>query len=238
MDPVALVEDQIEDGWSLLRRLEEREFIWRAACWVKPIDKHRWSLYIATPVVDQKGLREAYSEVIDVVRSMGTMSITTSDLSLVGEKHRVTQDVLDLLERSPGGTRTPMQVSFFGGIPVEEVYVYPSEIVEVTIYSSFFRGQPGGSGVSFSLEPFSPDSWLQIGENPERYPADTSQSWVIEAPKGSVLERDQYGQLLLAWNFRGHRVRSSAQDLWSLARLGLQGFRLLKEPVKAHATTV
>jgi hypothetical protein len=238
MDPVTLVEDQIEDGWSLLRRLEERGFTWRAACWVKPIDKHRWSLYIATPLVDQKGLREAYGEVIDVVRSLGRMSITSSDLDLVGEKHPVTQDVLNLLERFPGGTRVPLQVSFFGGMPVEEVYVYPNATVDVTIYSSFYPRQPGGSGVTFSLEPFSPDSWLQIGDNPERYPADTSQSWVIEAPEGSVLERDQHGQLVLVWNYRGKRVRSSAQELWSLARLGLQGFRFLKEPAKSHANAV
>jgi hypothetical protein len=241
MDTVPLVEGQIDDGWSLLTELDRRGFIVRAACWIKPIDEDRWSLYIATPAVDEQGALSAYGEVLRVLRSLGRVWITSSSLNLVGEKHPIVEDILDLLSRFPGGTRTPFPLSYFGGVPVEEVYVYPRAIVEVPIYSSFFRGQPGGSGVTFSLEPFNPDRWLEIGDRAapkERYHADISQSWVVAAPEGSCLERDEFGQLVLAWDFRGNRVRSSAQDLWSLAKLGLQGFRFLREPVGSLTGTV
>src|SRR5262249_19068974 len=49
MDPVPLVEYKIDAGWRLLNRLEEQGVVARAACWVRPFDRDRWSLYIATP---------------------------------------------------------------------------------------------------------------------------------------------------------------------------------------------
>ena len=34
----------------------------------------------------------------------------------------------------------------------------------------------------------------------------------------------------VAWDLHGNRVRSSANEVWSLANLNLYGFRFLREP--------
>jgi hypothetical protein len=54
MDTVTLVGKQIDDGQRLLDRLGEEGIVVRAACWVKPVEEDRWSLYIATPLMVRK----------------------------------------------------------------------------------------------------------------------------------------------------------------------------------------
>lgn len=125
MDTITLVENQIEDGQKLLDRLSESDFSVRAACWVKPIDEDRWSLYIATPVVDEKGAAQAYREVYRVLRSIENVWITDSDIKLIGETHPITNGLLDILKRSNGKISTRSRRPLLGEFPIEEAYVYP-----------------------------------------------------------------------------------------------------------------
>ncbi|MBI1918690.1 MAG: hypothetical protein HYS12_28685 [Planctomycetes bacterium] len=231
MDPVPLVENKLDDGQRLLDRLGEEGVIVRAACWVKPFEEDRWSLYIATPSVDEKGTLEAYRQVNPVLRSLGDDWITSSDVTLVGEKHPLVQDARDILRRFPhrGPIRSPR--SLLWGISVEEVYVYPLGKVEVTIYGLVFRGDPVGA-LHLSFEPHNPHSKLTVGSRGERkeYPAQTGIDWVVAAPEGAKLERNTNGQRVLVWELHGNRMESSANEVWSLANLGLHGFRFLHEP--------
>lgn len=231
MDTVTLVENQTDDGQRLLDRLREKEFVVRAACWVKPVEEDRWSLWIATPAVDEKGTLAAYRQLVDVLRSLGDSWITSSDIKLVGEKHPVVQDALDILRRFPHRMPTQSPRPLFGGIPVEAVYVYPLGKVNVTIYGLVFRGEPSGA-LHLSLEPHNPHSSLEVGRGEKRnkYLAETGIDWVVAAPEGAKLERNEIGLMELAWDLRGNRVRSSANEIWSLAKLGLHGFRFLREP--------
>jgi hypothetical protein len=235
MDTVTLVENQIEDGQKLLDRLREDGFDFRAACWVKPVEEDRWSLYVATPVVDQVGVLEAYRQVLRAFRSLGEVWISDSDIKLIGEKHPVAQDVFDLLQRFPGRTPLRIRPALLGGIPFEdEVYLYAPKKknpVEVTIYGLIFHGDPSG-GLHLSLEPHVAQSMIVTERGGERneYPAETGIDWVVAAPEEAALERNKNGQMELDWNLRGNRIRSSANEVWSLAKLRLHGFRFLREP--------
>ena len=51
MDTIALVDNQIDDGQRLLDGLSEEGIVVRAACWVKPAEEDRWSMYIAGAAV-------------------------------------------------------------------------------------------------------------------------------------------------------------------------------------------
>jgi hypothetical protein len=64
MDTDTLVESQIEDGQKFLARLTEEGFKVTAACWVKPSEDEGWTLYIATPMVDERGPIETYREAL------------------------------------------------------------------------------------------------------------------------------------------------------------------------------
>jgi hypothetical protein len=191
MDTVPLVENQLEGGRVLLDRLAQEGVIVRAACWVKPVDEDRWSLYIATPSLDEKGPLGAYAQIIKLLGDLRYDWTTSSnDVSLVSAKHPLVEDALDLLRRFPHRAPIRSPRSLLGGIPVEEVYVYPLEKKEFTIYGLFFKGDPSGALGLFFEKPTMP-SWLQ--SEGKRYEA-TVVEWTVTASQGGRLERDKRGE--------------------------------------------
>lgn len=125
MDSVTLVENQIDDGRRLLDRLDWAGVPVVASGWAKVTDDDRWSLYIATPLVDEKGLVAAYREVYRVLRSLGGVWVSDSEVKLVGERHPVAVDLVALVQKYPGPLATNSRRPLLGGVPVDEVYVYP-----------------------------------------------------------------------------------------------------------------
>lgn len=231
MDTVTLVENQIDEGQRLLDQLAKTGIAVRAACWIKPTQEDRWSLYLATPSADEKEPLEAYRQLISALRSLETDWLTSSDVILVGEKHPIVKDAQEILQRFPHWTPIRPPYPLFGGMPTEEVYVYPLGKVKVTIYGLRFRGHPSGCLV-LSFEPHSPHSTLVEESDGKRneYPAETGIDWIVAAPEGSTLERNDFGQLILSWGRNGARRRSRPNEVWSFAKLGLHGFRFLSQP--------
>jgi hypothetical protein len=128
VDAVTLVEEQTRDGKRLVDRLRQEGVPVRAAGWVKPTDGDRWSLYLVTPLVDERGPIGAYRDVYRHLRSLGNLWITDSDVKLVGEGHPTAKDLIDLVRRHPGVSPIRSRRPLLGGEPVEEVYVYPEPI--------------------------------------------------------------------------------------------------------------
>lgn len=230
VDTITLVDLKIADGQRLLDRLAEGGFVVRAACWVKPVDDDRWSLYIVTPAVDLDGAAAAYRCVLSVLGPLESPWLKDTDIRLLGERQPGARDLLRQVHLLDTRVRVKLPI-LLGDVPVEEIYVYSLFKTKVEIFGSFFKGYPGGGGspVTFSFEPFRPGRSLEevgAGGQIRRYPADTSMSWTVAAPEGSVLENHD----LLTWNLRGRPIRSSAQEVWSLAKLKLNGFYFLREP--------
>lgn len=101
--------------------------------------------------------------------------------------------------------------------------------MEVTVFGLTYGNQPA---LHLSLEQQDPHSTLTIGPPGPiiKYRADTSHSWAVAVPDGSALERNEIGLMSLAWDFRGSRVRASANEVFSFADLGLHGFRFNRQP--------
>ncbi len=229
MDTVALVEYQIDEGQKLLDRLVEKGVPVRAACWLKPVDEDRWSLYLATPILDQLGELAAYGEVLPVLRSLGDVWISSSDLMLVGEKNPLVQDAHAILRRFPHNKPIRSPRSLVGGRAVEEVYVYSLGKTQVPIYQLWFPGAPDEIG-SLSLDLHLLEGRFSVrNENGKEYKSQTGIACVVLAPEGAKLERDASGEMILSWDLHGTRTESSADEVWSLAKLGLHGFRFLHE---------
>jgi hypothetical protein len=232
MDSDTLVDNQIEEGQRLLALLREQGIVVRAACWVKSIDTDRWVLYIATPSVDEKGPLEAYRQLTPTLRSLDTGWLTSSDVTLVGEKHLIVRDAVEILQRFPHWTKIRPPRPLFGGIPgVDKVFVYPLGEVKVTIYGMTFREEPSGC-LHLSFEPHNPRSALVVesDKGSNKYRAETGIDWVVAAPEGSTLERNEFGQLVLAWDRNGRRRKARPNEVWSFAKSGLHGFRFLSQP--------
>jgi hypothetical protein len=232
MAAVTLVENQIDAGRALLGRLKNLNFPIAAACWAKSTEEDRWTLYIASPRVDEKGRSEAYREVIDARRSVGSGWLTSSDVELVGTKAPAAHDAVERLRPFSGWVPPQFPGIRIGGIIAEDVYVYPLGEVEVTIYGLSFRGEPSGL-LHLSFEPHNPNSTFEIVDTNGRkavYPAQTGIDWVVAAPEGAALERDDIGRTVLGWNLRGTRTQSTANTVLIFAEHGLHGFRIIREP--------
>lgn len=100
--------------------------------------------------------------------------------------------------------------------------------MEITVYVRTYKDEPSGE-LHLSLEPHKPKSELTVDtlEADMPYLADDSLSWGVEVPDGSALERDSIGRMALAHDHQDHRIHSTANEVWSFAKLNLHGFRLL-----------
>jgi hypothetical protein len=140
--------------------------------------------------------------------------------------------LLDILRDFSGWTSSRARPALLGGIQVDDIYVYPpGKKVEIPIYGLVFRGEPSGA-LHLSFEKHNPQSTLAVESVGDRkvYHAEIGIDWVVAAPWGATLERNGNGQRVLAWDLHGNRVQSSANEVWSLAKLRLHGFRFLREP--------
>lgn len=231
MDSATLVEEFINDGQRLLDELRRHEFNVRAACWVKPVDEDRRTLYVATSLVDEQGLKDAYRRFLEVFRSVQGIQFTTSEVNLIGAKDPITRDLLEFISNSYGGSSSFYRRDSLGNLFVDEVFVYSPNPFTVTIYGMIFVGDPSRLA-HLSLEPHDPTTRFIVGSGSDsrEYPARTGVDWTVAAPEGSALERNEFGLMSLAWNFRGQRTRSLANEVWSFAKLQLNGFRFIDEP--------
>jgi len=123
VDTITLVEHQIEDGQQLLDKLAQDGFEVVDAAWVKPVDEERWSLLLATPVLEIEGAALAYRKVYASLRSIGNVGITDSEIKLIGEKQQVAL-ALKTLRHLEARMSTFSHPLLLGSIPVEQLHVY------------------------------------------------------------------------------------------------------------------
>ena len=228
MDTVTLVDNQIDDGQRLLDALGEARFPLAAACWAKPADHDWWTFYLVSPTVDEQGLKAAYQQVFNVTDSMENSWIASTDIQLVGLDHRVAAEAAAFQRRFPGSSPSRWTRPFLNSGHFEEMYFYPLGKVDVPIYGLRYRGEPSGI-IHLSFEPHNARKSLEV-EGVGSYPAETGFDGIVAAPAGSTLERDSYGMKVLVWDLHGQRRQSRPNVIFSLATLGLHGFRVLKHP--------
>jgi hypothetical protein len=127
MDYVPLVEPEIEDGRQLMARLATEGVEVIAASWIWDGEDGKWSLFLASPIVDRLGQIKAYSRVQPLIRQMpAPFSIHPFDVKLIGVTDPITKDPVAYRDRYPG--RTP---PWFRGARLGEqalataAYVYP-----------------------------------------------------------------------------------------------------------------
>jgi len=234
MDSVTLVAPRIEEGQLLLDLLDDAGIVIDSAAWLKPFEKERWILYMVTPILEEKGENHANGAVLRIYRKMWTERMNDLHFRLIGEKEPLAIALADLRRQYPGGGFMNGQITYIGRITIDEMYLYPAgkqASTKVTIYGMVFKGQPNAP-IHLALEPHNPHSRLTIEQNGicQEYPARIGIDWVVAAPVGAVLEEDEIHQTVLAWEIHGQRKQSTANEVWSLAKMGLHGFRFLKQP--------
>jgi hypothetical protein len=100
----------------------------------------------------------------------------------------------------------------------------------VTIYGMAFKDEPTKS-LHLAFQPHQPGTSMTIERSGQiiAYPGESFSEWVVDTPSGSTLKPDERNPVELLWTFGKKEVHSSASEVWSLAKLGLHGFRFLPE---------
>jgi hypothetical protein len=140
-DKNTVVSQLAEDGKQLMGALVKEGFDVQAAFWMKPTDDEKWFLYLASPMVDDKGPAAAYRFVHRVLRNMSNTLIEPLEIKVLGLNDSITSDVLARITpkvaNSPYAVRNPPPyrgMTWFGGatlggISIDGAYIYPLSAV-------------------------------------------------------------------------------------------------------------
>jgi hypothetical protein len=236
MDTRSLVESQTDDGRRLIAKLRDDGIALRAAFWAKPAEEERWLFYLATPALVEKGILQAHRMVLQSLRSLGDISFEGSNvLKLISDREPLTEAIVNFLKRFPHTAQTFLTRSVFADLSFEGIYIYSLGEIDVPIYGLYFEGEPSGS-LHLSFERHNPKSKI-IEEDPagvcREYHAKTGFDWVIAAPEGVKLERDEHQMMVLSVEIRGQRRQLKPNRVMAYADLGLHGFRIVREPINS-----
>jgi hypothetical protein len=126
MDTNPLVTEETDAGAELVRRLRKSMPV-ETAFWLNPAAYGKWELNIATPEVDAGNYDHGYGEILRLVQEMHTPYIDPFQVRLIGTENPLTKAAVEMNRRFPGPVPTRFRGKHFGGIPVEEVYIYPEK---------------------------------------------------------------------------------------------------------------
>lgn len=120
-----LVEESIRAGELLTERLAGAKFPLVASFWLYSEESERWQLVLASSLVDQVGLKEAYRKVQAVLRANPELKpLTLNDISVVPPREGLVRDLRQTLGSASsvrglrlGGTRVNNHI-------VDDAYLY------------------------------------------------------------------------------------------------------------------
>jgi hypothetical protein len=115
---------QIDGGKALVEALRDAGFDVTVSGWTKPTEEGDWCLYIASKVVDDHGITDAYRRVYITLQANPEIGVDPFDVKLINPQHPIAQDLLEI--RGAGSARmiTRSRRPRLGHMSVEETYVY------------------------------------------------------------------------------------------------------------------
>jgi len=128
MDQGPLVSDEIDAGDDLVRDFDNFQPV-KVAFWLKASDDQIRYLYIASDRIDDTNFRVAYGEVLRLaadLRKSGRGYLNPFRVKVVGAANPLAKAALELIQQYPPGSPAELDETTFGGISVDDAYVYPS----------------------------------------------------------------------------------------------------------------
>ncbi len=127
MDSGPLVSEQIEAGARFLSEFHKYLPV-QAAFWLKEAEEGAWDLYVVSDQITDDNIDVAYGEVLRIAGAIQEPWFDPFQVKLLGQEDPLAKAVLDVQRRYPGRTPIRLHARPFGGVSVEEVYVYPSPL--------------------------------------------------------------------------------------------------------------
>ena len=127
MDQGPLVTEQIDAGARFLAEFQKYLPV-QSAFWLKDSDEGTWNLYVASDQITDDNFDVAYGEVVRIAGQLKDPWFDPFQVKLIGANDPLAQAARELRQRYPGRTSTRFHGKLFGGVSVEEVYLYPAPI--------------------------------------------------------------------------------------------------------------
>lgn len=128
MDQRILVTEETSAGSELIQRLNSTLPI-QAAFWLKDADEGQWYLYLASDQLADGGVREGYGRVIEAHNAKPNIYLNPMRVKLISLNDPMAQKALEIYERYPEYAPTFLGARNFGGLSIEEGYLYPQSIM-------------------------------------------------------------------------------------------------------------
>jgi len=125
MDQIILVDSQLDDGRILIDELSQRGFEIAAAFWITENDENLWHLYLASPLGEQLGGREARMLLETKRREIPELRVEDSTVRLIGASDRRVKEIIELRDRYSTRFPIPLYPSKLGGSWIDRGYIYP-----------------------------------------------------------------------------------------------------------------
>src|SRR5438128_1844588 len=127
MDKSPLVTEQIDAGAWLIREFGKTIPV-QAAFWLKERDDEEWYLYLASDQINDSNFDHAYGEVLRITGGQQNPWLDPFQVKVTGTGDPVAKAALAIQKKYPGKIPTRYHGRQFGGLSVEEVYIYPLPI--------------------------------------------------------------------------------------------------------------
>lgn len=123
MDYVLLVDEQIEDGKSLLAGLVHDGFDVTVAFWVRTSEEGLWFLYIGSTSVRTMTLADAYRVVYGALRRIPNTEISISNVKIVDADNPIARSAIEVRDRYPARLPARYNGKRLGNMSIEDAYI-------------------------------------------------------------------------------------------------------------------
>lgn len=123
MDQSPLVSEETDAGAELIQAFDKSYQV-KAAFWLKASDDDYRYLYIASDAIDDSNVGTAYGDVLRLVSQMQTPYLDPFRVKLISGNDPLTLAAIQ--KRSAGRFRTRVGSGIFGGLSVDDVFLYPA----------------------------------------------------------------------------------------------------------------
>jgi hypothetical protein len=125
MDKTSLVEKDIKEAKRLIKALDESEFEVRAALWFYLTESDEWRLLIASPFVEQNGLKKSYNFIQEVLAKLSPPSkISLKEISVLSPQDELISLLRVGIRTGPGISDIRFSRNVINNRLIEDAYIY------------------------------------------------------------------------------------------------------------------
>jgi len=129
MDKPTLVDADMKAGEALLGKLDEAKFDIKAAFWFYLSEPEEWRLFLASPLVDEKGPREAYKQVQSQLPKLKEeleqdYELSLQNISVVSPNDNLIKLLKTAIKTGPGISHIRVARNVINNVLIEDAYIY------------------------------------------------------------------------------------------------------------------